>query len=132
MTDVVVFDGVCNLCNRSVRFILRHEAEPQIQFAPLQSPAGARLLRQHDFSVDDLRTFVLVSGERAYVRSDAAIRIARHLKGGWKFLGLLRIVPRPLRDWAYDVVARNRYRWFGRTDTCMVPTPELRSRFLGE
>ena len=129
---MVVFDGVCNLCNRSVRFILRHEAEPEIQFSPMQSPAGARLLRQHNLSVDDLRTFVLVSGERAYVRSDAAIRIARHLKGGWKWLGLLRIVPRPLRDWAYDVVARNRYRWFGRTDTCMVPTPELRSRFLGE
>jgi predicted DCC family thiol-disulfide oxidoreductase YuxK len=129
---VVVFDVVCNLCNRSVRFILRHEAEPEIQFAPMQSPAGARLLRQHNLSVDDLRTFVLVSGERAHVRSDAAIHIARHLKGGWKWLGLLRIVPRPLRDWAYDVVARNRYRWFGRTDTCMVPTPELRSRFLGE
>ena len=132
MTDVVVFDGVCNLCNRSVRFILRHEAEPRFQFAPLQSSAGARLLRQRNFSVDDLRTFVLVSDERTYVRSDAAIRIARHLKGGWKLLGFLRIVPRPLRDWVYDVVARNRYRWFGRTDTCMVPTPELRSRFLVE
>jgi predicted DCC family thiol-disulfide oxidoreductase YuxK len=130
--DIVVFDGVCNLCAHSVRFILRHEAAPHFQFAPLQSPAGTRLLKTFGFSPDDAKTFVLIAEGRSYVRSDAAIRIAKRLKGAWKLVGLVRVIPRPIRNWMYDVVARNRYRWFGRTEACMVPTPELRSRFLEE
>ena len=132
MPDIVVFDGVCNLCAHSVRFILRHEAAPHFQFAPLQSPAGTRLLKTFGFSPDDAKTFVLIADGRPYVRSDAAIRIAKRLKGAWKLVGLVRVIPRPIRNWMYDVVARNRYRWFGRTEACMVPTPELRSRFLEE
>jgi predicted DCC family thiol-disulfide oxidoreductase YuxK len=128
--DVVVFDGVCNLCSRSVRFIIAHEAVPHFEFAPVQSPAGQRLLKRFGFAPDDVKTFVLIAGGKAYVRSDAAIRIARHLRGAWKLTALVWILPRPLRDWLYDVIARNRYRWFGRTDVCMVPTPEVRSRFL--
>ena len=132
MPDIVVFDGVCNLCAHSVRFILRHEAAPHFQFAPLQSPAGTRLLKTFGFSPDDAKTFVLIADGRPYVRSDAAIRIAKRLKGAWKLVGLVRVIPRPIRNWMYDVVARNRYRWFGRTEACMVPTPELQSRFLEE
>ena len=132
MPDIVVFDGVCNLCAHSVRFILRHEAAPHFQFAPLQSPAGTRLLNTFGFSPDDAKTFVLIADGRPYVRSDAAIRIAKRLKGAWKLVGLVRVIPRTIRNWMYDVVARNRYRWFGRTEACMVPTPELRSRFLEE
>ena len=132
MTDIVVFDGVCNLCNHSVQFILRHEAAPHFQFAPLQTPAGTRLMKAFGFSVDEAKTFVLITDGKPYAKSDAAIRIARHLKGAWKLAGLIRVVPRPIRDWIYDVVARNRYRWFGKTDACMVPTPELRARFLYE
>jgi len=130
--DVVIFDGTCNFCTRSVNFILRHETKPDFAFAPLQSPAGVRLLRQFNFDPEDARTFVLISGGVAYVKSEAAIRISRSFRGGWKLLSAVRFIPRPLRDWAYDVFARNRYRWFGRVETCMVPTPELAARFMHE
>ena len=132
MSDVVIFDGVCNLCAHSVKFILNHEANPTLRFVPLQSPAGTRLMREFGFSPEDAKTFVLVAGGRSYVKSDAAIRVASYLRGVWKLLGAVRILPRPIRDWAYDVVARNRYRWFGRAESCMVPTPELRARFIQE
>ena len=132
MNDVVIFDGVCNLCAHSVRFILDHESGPALRFVPLQSLAGARLMREYGFSPEDAKTFVLVAGGRSYVKSDAAIRVAGYLRGIWQWLAAVRILPRPIRDWAYDVVARNRYRWFGRTESCMVPTPELRARFIQE
>jgi predicted DCC family thiol-disulfide oxidoreductase YuxK len=130
--DIVIFDGVCNLCAHSVQFILRHEASAHFLFAPLQSPAGARLLATYGFSPDDTKTFVLVADGKAYVKSDAAIRVAKRLRGAWKLIGVVRVIPRPMRNWIYDVVAHNRYRWFGRTEACMIPTPELRSRFLEE
>jgi len=130
--DVVIFDGTCNFCAGSVNFILRHEAGPDFLFAPLQSAAGARLLRQYHFDPDDARTFVLVSKGVAYTKSAAALRVCAQFRGAWKWLGALRIVPRPLRDWAYDLFARNRYRWFGRRETCMLPTPELAARFLSD
>jgi predicted DCC family thiol-disulfide oxidoreductase YuxK len=123
---------VCNLCAHSVKFILNHEAEPRLRFVPLQSPAGARLMRQFGFSPEDAKTFVLVSDGKSYVKSDAAIRIAGYLRGAWRLLRIVGVFPRPIRDWAYDVIARNRYRWFGRADSCMVPTPELRARFIQE
>jgi predicted DCC family thiol-disulfide oxidoreductase YuxK len=128
--DVVIFDGVCNLCAHSVKFILDHEADRTLRFTPLQSPAGARLLRELGFDPDDAKTFVLVAAGKAYVKSEAAIRVSRHFRGGWRLLGAIRFIPRAIRDWAYDRVAGNRYRWFGRSETCMVPTPELRSRFM--
>ena len=130
MNNVVIFDGVCNLCAHSVRFILNHEADQSLRFTPLQSQAGARLLRQFGFNPEDAKTFVLIADGRPFVKSDAAIRVSRHFRGIWRLFGVLRVIPRPIRDWAYDLIARNRYRWFGRTDTCMVPTPELRSRFV--
>jgi predicted DCC family thiol-disulfide oxidoreductase YuxK len=130
--DVVIFDGVCNLCTHSVKFILAHEAEPKLRFVPLQSSAGARMLRDYGFSPEDAKTFVLVADGQAYVKSDAAIRVARYLRPGWRTLGVIRVFPRPFRDWVYDAVARNRYRWFGRTESCMVPTPEIRERFIQE
>jgi predicted DCC family thiol-disulfide oxidoreductase YuxK len=130
--DIVVFDGVCNLCSHSVRFILRHEASSHLKFAPMQSPAGARLLKEFGFSTDDVKTFVVVVNGKVHVRSDAAIQISKHLRGVWKLSGVVWIIPRPIRDWLYDVVARNRYRWFGKKEVCMVPTPEVRSRFLSE
>lgn len=132
VTDVVIFDGVCNLCARSVQFILRHESGPRFLFSPLQSIAGARLLDKHGFSTADVESFVLLSDGKVYTRSTAALRIARRLKGAWRLLLVLWLVPRPLRDLLYDFVARNRYPWFGKAESCMVPTPELRARFLYE
>jgi predicted DCC family thiol-disulfide oxidoreductase YuxK len=129
---ILVFDGTCNLCVRSIRFILEHEQRPTLRFAPLQTRTGAQLMLKFGFSAQDAKTFVLIADERAYVKSDAAIRVARELRGRWKLLGLLRLVPGPLRDWAYDVIARNRYRWFGRREACMVPAPEVKARFIEE
>src|SRR5579859_2107869 len=115
--NVVIFDGLCKFCAGSVNFILRHEAGPDLLFAPLQSAAGARLLREYRFDPNDARTFVLVADGVAYVKSAAAIRVCAHFRGAWRLLAAIRIVPRPLRDWAYDLFARNRYRWFGRRET---------------
>jgi len=129
VTDIVIFDGVCNLCARSVQFILRHESEPRFQFSPLQSAAGARVLAAHGFSAAQVDTFVLVSEGKVYTRSTAALRIARHFQGSWQLLRLFWIVPRPLRDALYNLVARNRYSWFGKAESCLVPTPELSARF---
>ena len=128
--EVVIFDGVCNLCNRSVQFILNHESTPKLKFVPLQSAAGSRIMRLHGFSPEDVRTFVLVLAGKPYIKSDAAIQISKFLRSPWSLLGAIRIVPRPIRNWGYDLVARNRYRWFGRTESCMVPTPEFRARFI--
>jgi len=130
MSEIMIFDGVCVLCARSVKFILAHESAPRLRFVPLQSPAGARLMREYGFSAEDAKTFVLVIDDQSYVRSEAAIRVARYLRNPWRQLGAIRVLPRALRDWGYDVVARNRYRWFGRADSCMVPTAEVRSRFI--
>ena len=128
---VLLFDGVCNLCNGAVQFIIRHDPAGRFRFAALQSDTGERLLREMGLPPDKLDTLVLVEDGRAHQRSTAALRIARRLSGLWPALFYLFIwVPRPLRDLAYDFVARNRYRWFGQRDECMVPTPELRARFL--
>lgn len=130
MEEVVVFDGVCNLCNRSVNFILRHESEPRLLFVPFQSAAGSRIMRQYGFSPEDVRTFILILGGKPYTKSEAAIQVSRFLRRPWSLLRALWIVPRPIRNWGYDLVANNRYRWFGRTESCMVPATELRARFI--
>ncbi len=128
--SIVLFDGVCNLCNGAVQFIINRDREGRFSFASLQSAAGQAHLRQFGLATDAFDTFVLVEGGKAYTRSTAALRIARRLPGAWQLLYALMIVPRPLRDWMYGLVARNRYRLFGRRDSCMMPTPELRAKFL--
>ena len=126
----MLFDGVCKLCTGSVGFVLRHEQHEALRFAPLQSPAGIRLMQEFGIDPAQTGTFVVVADGRAYVKSDAAIRVARFLRGGWKWLVVMKVFPRPIRDCAYDFVARNRYRWFGRHAACIGPTPELQRRFL--
>lgn len=130
MPPVVIFDGTCNLCIRSVTFILEHESDHVLRFAPLQSAAGDKLMRELGLDARDARTFVLVEQGRAYMRSDAALRVARHLGWPWRSLRALWIVPRPIRDLAYDLVARNRHRLFGRHESCMVPSADVRDRFM--
>jgi predicted DCC family thiol-disulfide oxidoreductase YuxK len=127
---VILFDGVCNLCNASVLFVIDRDPRGQFAFAPLQSEHGMALLREHGYRGDALTTVLLLEDGRLYDRSTAALRIARRLSGLWPLLSAFRVVPRPIRDVVYDWLARHRYRWFGRTDACRVPTPELRSRFL--
>lgn len=127
---VVLFDGVCNLCSGSVRFLIDHDPGATLRFAPLQSEPAQDLLEAvglHDYDFD---TIVLVEGEEYYTKSDAALRIARHLDRPWSLLWAFRYVPRLVRDAVYDAVASSRYAVFGRKDQCMVPTPEVRDRFL--
>ena len=129
---VLLFDGVCNLCNGTVQLILEHDAAGYFRFAPLQSAAAAALLAAHGTSLPqgDFDSVLLVEGGKVYSHSDAALRVARHLDGPLRWLWVCIVVPRPVRDAVYRLVARNRYRWFGRTETCRVPTPALRARFL--
>jgi predicted DCC family thiol-disulfide oxidoreductase YuxK len=127
---VVLFDGVCNLCNRSVQFILRHDPSDRLKFAALQSDAGRELLRWSGQQPDQLDTLIFIEHGRAYSRSTAVLRIARYLRWPWPAFALLVFLPQQLRDWCYDRVARNRYALFGKSEACMMPTPELRRRFL--
>ena len=128
---VILFDGVCNLCNASVRFVIPRDPRGQLRFAALQSDPGRALQERLGLDPEALDGVVLVEADRVYQKSSAVLRAARRLSGAWPLLGLLLAVPRPLRDWAYDRFAERRYRWFGRSDACLVPTPEIRERFLG-
>jgi predicted DCC family thiol-disulfide oxidoreductase YuxK len=127
---IVLFDGVCNLCHGAVRFLLEHDEDARLRFAPLQSDLGRTLLTQHGLNADGLDTMVLVDADGAHLRSDAALRIVRELGPPWRWLRVLAALPRPLRDAAYDFVARNRYRWFGKKDACPMASAEWTSRFL--
>ena len=129
---VVVFDGMCNLCSRTVGFILAHERDHLLRFAAAQSPAGRELLLRHGFEPDTVPTLVVVGAGQVLMRSAAALAIAAHLCPPWRWLVAFRVVPRPVRDWLYDLIARHRYRWFGRRDSCLLPKPGLASRFLDD
>ena len=130
--SIVLFDGVCNLCNGAVLFIIDRDPRQRFLFAPLQSDFAVGLLASIDQEapVAGADSIVLIEDGRVYLRSAAALRVAKHLSGLWPLLGVLALVPTGLRDRAYDLVARNRYRWFGRQEACRLPTPELRQRFL--
>jgi predicted DCC family thiol-disulfide oxidoreductase YuxK len=130
MPDVMIFDGTCNLCSSSVQFILKYEASPTLYFVSVQSPTGSRLMREYGFDPMDVKTFVLIENNSVYVRSQAAIRIARHLRMPWRALRVLDILPRRMLDWGYDLIARNRYRWFGKHDLCSIPSASNAKRFL--
>lgn len=129
--SIVLFDGVCNFCNGSVNFIIAHDSAGRFKFTPLQSEIGQKLLREH--GLDKLENFdsvVLIEDGKAFTHSTAALRIARRLDGFWRFFGIFMFVPSVARDFFYKLFAANRYRLFGKTEACMMPTPELRARFL--
>lgn len=127
---IVLFDGVCNLCQRSVQFILRRDRRGRFRFTSLQGPIGQGYLQRSGLPADQLNSFVLVENGKAYTRSSGALRVLRHLGGAWSLLYILWIVPKGLRDLVYDWVARNRYRWFGKKEECWLPKPEWNNRFL--
>lgn len=128
---ILLFDGVCNLCNASIQWVIEHDPQAQFRFASLQSDFAKELLAGYDLPPAALDTVILVENGKAYTRSDAALRVARKVGGLWSLLSAFLIVPRPLRDLVYNFIARNRYRWFGKQESCWLPTPDLRSRFLG-
>ena len=129
MTGIILFDGECVFCDHSVQFILKRDVEKVFQFASLQSDVGQQLLKQYnvDSSMDSI---VVIYQEKAYTQSDAAIVIAQQFKGFWRMLGVVKVLPKWLRDKMYVVIAKNRYRLFGKMETCRIPTKEERSRFL--
>lgn len=127
---LVLFDGVCNLCNNSVNFIIDRDPGAYFKFAALQDEAVKPLFSRYDLSPEYLDSIVLIEDGQCYRNSTAALRIARRLKGGWPLFYAFIIIPRPFRDLVYGWIARNRYRWFGKRDTCRLPTSELRARFL--
>ena len=127
---IILFDGVCNLCNSSVQFILRRDHSQRFVFASLQSPAGQKLLQKFGLPQDQFNSFVLIENNKVFTRSSGALRVLLHLKKGWQLLYGLNIIPKPIRDKIYDWIARNRYKWFGRQEACWLPTPELKKRFL--
>ncbi len=127
---IVLYDGECNLCAAVVRFTIVRNRKGTLRYAALQSETGSRLLREHALSgAASLDTFVFVEGGTAYVRSGGALRLARHLDGGWPLLAALLAIPRFVRDPIYSFVARNRYRWFGKREQCLLMRPEYRERF---
>jgi predicted DCC family thiol-disulfide oxidoreductase YuxK len=127
---IILFDGICNLCNSSVDFVIDRDPEARFRFASLQGETGHEFLRRHDFAAATMDSVVLIEGDRMFVRSTAALRIARRLPFPWPLFSIFFILPAPLRDFFYDLIARNRYRWFGRRESCRMPTPELQTRFL--
>lgn len=126
---VILFDGVCNFCNRSVQFIIKRDRSGYFRFASQQSSAGSALLGAFPEALGT-DSIVLIEREKAYTESTAVLRIARRLDGLWKAAYLAIVIPRPLRDLFYRWFARRRYRWFGKQSSCMMPTPDMRERFL--
>ncbi|RDB06294.1 thiol-disulfide oxidoreductase DCC family protein [Runella aurantiaca] len=131
MSDVILFDGVCNFCNASINFVIDRDAARRFRFASLQSDFGQRLLAENNRQLTDFDTVLLLREGKLYEKSDAALEIARYLKG-WSWLYLFRFVPRFIRDFFYDIIAKNRYRLFGKSESCRIPTPEEKKLFVIE
>jgi predicted DCC family thiol-disulfide oxidoreductase YuxK len=127
---IVIFDGVCNLCSSVVQFIIKRDPQGKFKFAASQSAAGQGLLNEFTAGLDNPKTVILLKENRAYFKSDAALHISKELSGLWKFIYCLIFVPRFIRDFVYNFIAQRRYSWFGRKDTCLVPGPDIKQRFI--
>ena len=130
MGAIILFDGICNLCSGAVQFIIKRDPKAYFKFASLQSDYGQQKLAEAGEQPNQMHSLLLIEGEEFYFKSTAILRICRHLSGGWKFLNFLLALPRPFRDWLYDLIARHRYRWFGKKEECMIPGPSIKKRFL--
>ncbi|MGN8644584.1 thiol-disulfide oxidoreductase DCC family protein [Gracilibacillus sp. HCP3S3_G5_1] len=129
MQRIILFDGICNFCSSSVQFIIKRDPARKFHFASLQSEIGQQLVDRHQVS-QDLDSLVLLEKGRVYTKSSAVLRIAKELKGGYRLFAIFLIIPKPIRDFLYNIFANNRYRWFGKKEQCMIPKPEDKQRFL--
>jgi predicted DCC family thiol-disulfide oxidoreductase YuxK len=128
---IILFDGVCNLCNNAINFIIEHDKKDVFRFASLQSELGQKLVLERGIDPDILDTIILIEpGIVYYEKSTAALKIAKDLSGGYSFLQYFLFLPKFIRDGVYNLVASNRYKWFGKKESCMIPTPELKGKFL--
>lgn len=141
MSKIVLFDGVCHFCDASVQFIIKRDHKRIFTFAPLQSSAGEKLIQQFNIP-PNIDSFILIDRQqdpqigrqierqRVYDKSSAVLHVCKHLRGLWKLLYIFIIIPKPIRDFCYEQFAKRRYKWFGRKESCMIPTPDQRDRFL--
>jgi predicted DCC family thiol-disulfide oxidoreductase YuxK len=129
-SSIILFDGMCNFCNSSINFIIKHDKKNHFRFAPLQSEAGKQLLNQLNLIDSNSDTIILIENNKLYKRSDAVLRIAKHLDRAYFLLFGFLIIPRFLRDGVHKYISLNRYKWFGKNDICIIPTPELRRKFI--
>jgi predicted DCC family thiol-disulfide oxidoreductase YuxK len=127
---ILLFDGVCNLCDGTVRFIINKDSKKCIKFAALQSVGGREIIEQIRLEANYLKSLVLIIGDKYYLKSDAVFQILSILGGVWKLFYVFKIIPKPIRDYMYDLIAKYRYKVFGRKEICMIPTEEIRQRFL--
>lgn len=127
---VIVFDGVCNLCNTSVQQVIKHDKQHYFSFASLQGVYGQNLLKKEGLDSGDFDSFLLVENGKIFFKSTAALRVAKRLSFPYKLLYPFILVPRFIRDYIYGLVAKNRYQWFGKRESCMIPSPELQDRFI--
>ena len=129
-TSIILFDGICNLCNSSVNFVIRRDPDKRFKFAALQSSGGQRLLQEHGLHPSQLDTFILIEEGQVYSRSTAALRVVKRLNKPWPVLYACTLIPVPIRDRLYNLVAKHRYKLFGKRETCIVPGSDVRERFI--
>ena len=128
--SIILFDGVCNLCNSSINFVIKRDSANLYKFTALQEAPGIGLLKQYGINTLDTDSIILIGNGKAYTKSSAALRVAKGLSGVWPVLYGFIIIPKWIRNAVYDYIAKNRYKWYGKKDSCMIPTPELKNKFL--
>jgi predicted DCC family thiol-disulfide oxidoreductase YuxK len=130
--QLILFDGVCNLCNTSIQYVIKHDKNNLFMFAPLESTIGQDIINKYNIDTKNTDSIILYSEENGlFTKSTAAVKIANHLGFPLNILSVFFIIPPFIRNWVYDFIAKNRYRWYGKQEACMIPTPELKSKFLG-
>ncbi|CAN5712676.1 thiol-disulfide oxidoreductase DCC family protein [soil metagenome] len=128
--QIILFDGVCNFCNGTVNFVIKRNKKSTIRFGALQSEAGQQLLKQYKISTTNFQSFIFIEEGKVFSRSTAALKVCKYLDAGWPLMYGFIIVPAFIRNWVYDFIAKNRYKWFGQMDSCMIPDAGVRQRFI--
>ena len=129
-SNIILFDGVCNFCNFWVNFIMDRDAKSVFKFASLQSEAGIKLIEKHSINTKDIDSVILIMNNKYFVKSEAVLKIARELTSFWKIFYYFKFIPAPVRDFIYDIIAKNRYSIFGKRESCRIPTEEEKSKFI--
>jgi predicted DCC family thiol-disulfide oxidoreductase YuxK len=129
-TNIILFDGVCNFCNSTVNFVIKRDKKAILHFAPLQSDIGQQLLKEYHLPNDEMRSFVFIEKGKAYTQSTAALKVCKYLSSLWPLCYAFIIIPKFIRDGIYNWIAKNRYKWFGKKESCMIPNADVKKRFL--